>query len=220
MPGPAFTTGDTVSLHPIEPEDHEFVQRGRNHADVRVPLTDTTIRSLSDVEEMLEDEEYHFLICVADQREATGDASSANEQSEFADEESGEERPASSAPERSEDPSSSESGTGDGPEPVGVVAFPWVRDNTKIGSLMYWVAPEHHGNGYVTEATALLLDYVFRECGFHKVNARVNASNPASAAVLENLGFQREGTRRAESIVDGDWDDMHLYGLLAEEWLN
>ena len=190
MPGPAFTTGDTVSLHPIEPGDHEFVQRGRNDPDVRVPLTDTTIRSLSDVEEMLEDEEYHFLICADVRSESARDASS------------------------------SESETGDGPVPVGVVAFPWVRDSTKIGSLMYWVAPEHHGNGYVTEATTLFLDYVFRECGFHKVNARVNASNPASAAVLENLGFQREGTRRAESIVDGDWDDMHMYGLLAEEWLN
>ena len=176
MPGPAFAEGDRVSLHPIEEEDYAFIQYGRNHPDVRVPLTDTTIRRLGDVEELFEDgAEYHFLICV--------------------------------------------DGDTDDPEPVGVVAFPWVRDSTKIGSLMYWVAPEHQGQGYVTEGTELFLDYVFRECGFRKVNARVNASNAASAAVLENLGFEREGTRRSESIVDGDWDDMHMYGLLAEEWL-
>jgi RimJ/RimL family protein N-acetyltransferase len=177
MPGPAFTEGETVSLHPIEDEDHEFIQYGRNHPEVRVPLTDTTIKSVDDVAEMLEDEEYHFLIC------------SHNEGDED-------------------------------PEPVGVVAFGWVRDSVKIGSLMYWVAPEYQGQGYVTEGTELFLEYAFRECGFHKVNARVNDSNAASAAVLEKLGFEREGTRRAESIVGGEYDDMHIYGLLADEWLD
>ncbi|WP_232686730.1 GNAT family N-acetyltransferase [Halobacterium zhouii] len=211
MPGPAFTEGDTVSLHPIEEEDYEFIQYGRNHPDVRVPLTDTTIRSSDDVEEMFEDgNDYHFLLCAAERSEDVEDANG---------------EAASSAAGGSEERSSSgeavsSTDDGDDPEPVGVVAFGWMRDNLKIGSLMYWVAPEHQGNGYVTEGTELFLDYAFRECGLHKANARVNASNGASAAVLENLGFEREGTRRQESIVDGEWDDMHIYGLLADEWLN
>jgi RimJ/RimL family protein N-acetyltransferase len=196
MPGPAFARGDRVSLHPIEEEDYEFVQYGRNHPDVRVPLTDSTIRTSGDVAEMFEDADYHFLICVDERSESTteasGDAADAAATTGY--------------------------GPEDGPEPVGVVAFPWVRESTKVGSLMYWAAPEHHGNGYVTEATALFLDYAFDECGFHKVNARVNEDNEASAAVLEKLGFEREGTKRAESIVDGEWTDMHMYGLLADEW--
>lgn len=64
MPAPAFTQGDTVSLHPIEDDDHEFVQRGRNHPDVRVPLTDTRIRTLEDVAESVGESDYRFLICV------------------------------------------------------------------------------------------------------------------------------------------------------------
>ncbi len=28
MPGPTFTEGTHVSLHPIEEEDHEFIQYG------------------------------------------------------------------------------------------------------------------------------------------------------------------------------------------------
>jgi len=177
MPGPAFATGDTVSLHPIEPEDHEFVQRGRNDPDVRVPLTDTTIRTLSDVEEMLEDESYHFLIC----------ASSAD---------------------------------GGGREPVGVVAFGYVSGTDERGSLMYWVAPEHQGNGYVSEATDLFLDYAFRECGFHNVSARVLVSNEPSAHTLEKLGFEQEGRRREAAVVDGEYEDMFTYGLLDREWLD
>jgi len=108
----------------------------------------------------------------------------------------------------------------DDPEPVGRVAFPWVFDSEQIGFLSYWVTPEHQGNGYVTEATELFLDYAFRERGFHKLDAHVNESNAASAAVLEKLGFEREGVRRQESFVDGDWEDSLSYGLLAEEWLD
>jgi RimJ/RimL family protein N-acetyltransferase len=199
MPGPAFKVGDRVSLHPIEPEDHEFLQRGRNHPETRVPLTDTDIRSLDDVEARLEDEEHRYLVCVADQREATDEtsgeaASSVADQREATDE------------------------TGDDPERAGGVAFSHVGSGDS-GNLTYWVAPEHRGNGYVTEATALLLDYAFRECGFHKVTGNAFVSNEASVAVLENLGFEREGRLRESGIVDGEYEDMYQYSILADEWL-
>ncbi|KZN25469.1 acetyltransferase [Haladaptatus sp. R4] len=174
MPGPIFTEGHSVSLHPIEKGDHEFVQYGRNHDGIRVPFSSVAIETSDDISELLDDDEYRLLICR----------------------------------------------TGDDPEPVGVVGFGWVAEETKIGWLLYWVIPEHHGNGYATEATTLFLDYAFRECGFHKVNAEVNASNAASAAVLENLGFEREGIDRQESFVDGNWMDQYKYGLLADEWLD
>jgi len=186
MPGPAFASGDSVSLHPIEGEDHEFLKYGHNHPDVRRPLGSITIRSRGDIAEEVEDDEYRFLVCVDERSESTGEAS----------------------------------GAGGDPEPVGVVALPWVFEDTKSGFLMYWIAPEHQGNGYVTEAIELLLDYLFRECGFHKVAAYVYESNDASAAVLESLGFVREGTLRDEIFSDGEWVDEYRYGLLAEEWLN
>jgi RimJ/RimL family protein N-acetyltransferase len=173
MPGPAFATGETVSLHPIEEEDYEFIQRGRNDPSTRVPLTDTSIRTLDDVAEMLEDRDYHFLICA----------------------------------------------DGDDPDPVGVVAFSYVREESSFGSLMYWVAPDHRGQGYVTEATSLLLDYAFGECGFHRIADRTLVTNEASIAALESLGCEREGRLRDACLLDGEWVDSYQYSLLAPEWL-
>lgn len=175
MPGPAFTRGDTVSLHPIEEEDHEFIQRGRNHPDVRVPLTDTRIRTLDDVAESVSEDDYRFLICI---RDDDGD-----------------------------------------PQSVGEVAFAYVHQEAERGALMYWIHPDHRGNGYVTEASELFLEYAFDECGFHKVTARVLVSNEPSARTLEKLGFQREGTRRESAILNGEYEDMYTYGLLDHEWL-
>ena len=214
MPGPAFTEGDTVSLHPIEEEDHEFIQRGRNDPSTRVTLGDTTIRRREDVAELFEDgAEYHFLVCVDEQSESTGHANGEGHSSSS--------RSSGRGPREDEgavsDPIPEE---GEDPEPVGVVAFGWVRNTVRIGSLMYWVAPEHRRQGYVTEGTELLLDYAFAERGFNKVNANVVESNDASIRTLESLGFEREGHQRRESFVNGEWEDMFTYGLLAEEWLN
>lgn len=176
MPGPAFTTGERVSLHPIEPEDYEFIQRERQRESARVPLGAPDIRTRDDVEERFGHAEYHYLVC-------------------------------------------EQSGTGaesHGPR-VGGVAL--TRADGDSGNLTYWVAREHRDQGYVTEATALLLEFVFRECGFHKVTGNTYVSNEPSVRVLESLGFQREGRLRDSGLVDGEFEDMYQYGILRREWL-
>jgi RimJ/RimL family protein N-acetyltransferase len=201
MPGPAFKRGDRVSLHPIEEEDHAFIQYGRNHPSTRIPLTDTDIHTLDDVQEMLADADEHFLICVDDQRESTEDGSG-------------------DAANSGEDPEDRTGyGPEDGPEPVGVVAFTWTSGPPKSGDMMYWAAPEHRGHGYVTEGVELFLDYAFRECGYHKVTAHALVTNEPSIAVLEGLGFEQEGRFREDHFVNGELVDAYRFGLLADEWL-
>lgn len=201
MPGPGFAFGDNVSLHSIEEEDHKFLQYGNNHPDIRRPLGSSTIRSRGDVAEMVEDDEYRFLVC----------RDKPSESSEQANDEA-----ARSVAERNE--SGGDRSQND-VEPVGVVALPWVFEDTQSAFLMYWVAPEYRGNGYATEGTELLLNYVFAECGFHKIVAYVHETNDASVAILESLGFQREGTLRQEVFTDGEWLDEYRYAILADEWL-
>ena len=190
MPGPVFAESDGVTLHTIEEEDLEFVQRGRNHPDIRRPLTDVDPQNGEQIQEYFENgisgggDGFGFLICRAE--DATEDG---------ADDEAD-------------------------PEPVGAVHIPWIRTKHGSGMLMYWVLPEHQGNGYVTEATRLVLDFAFEERRLAKVYAIVLESNVGSQRVLEKLGFEREGVHRKETFVDGERRDNYRYGLLAEEWLD
>jgi len=89
------------------------------------------------------------------------------------------------------------------------------RGSVEIG---YWIAPAHQGNGYATAAAAALVDYCFAERRLHKVNARVLAFNDGSRAVLEKVGFEREGCRREDFYLDGEYVDSDLYGIVADEW--
>jgi RimJ/RimL family protein N-acetyltransferase len=102
---------------------------------------------------------------------------------------------------------------------VGEVAIPWVNQPHGSGMLMYWAAPEYQGVGYISEATAVLLDHAFGERRINKVWAMVIEPNEPSQAVLEKLGFQREGTYKQETWYDGEYVDSRRYAILADDWL-
>lgn len=73
------------------------------------------------------------------------------------------------------------------------------------------------GHGYATEAARALLEWAFATLDLNRVQAAVDTRNPASARVLEKLGFVREGTLREDCIVDGVVSDSWVYGLLRRD---
>jgi RimJ/RimL family protein N-acetyltransferase len=108
--------------------------------------------------------------------------------------------------------------TDETPIPVGqVVLFDMDTDHGN-GELATWVDPDHWGEGYATEGTAVLLDHAFFERRLHHVRARALETNEGSRTVLENLGLEREGVQREEKFVDGQYVDVVCYGVLAREW--
>lgn len=73
------------------------------------------------------------------------------------------------------------------------------------------------GHGYATEAAGAVLDWAFGALDLNRVQAEVDTRNPASARVLEKLGFVREGTLRENCIVNGEVSDSWVYGLIRRD---
>lgn len=103
-------------------------------------------------------------------------------------------------------------------EPVGSVSLAPVQDARGWANLGAWIHPDHQGQGYATEACEALLDYAFGERGLRRISAAIVAPNEASRALAERLGFESEGVRREDALVDGEFVDRHYYGLLRREW--
>ena len=82
----------------------------------------------------------------------------------------------------------------------------------------YYVLPDYWGNGYASEAARLLVTYAFDELNAHRVEASVQADNPASRRVLEKLGFQKEGVKRDAFYKEGEYKDIQLWSLLTDEF--
>jgi RimJ/RimL family protein N-acetyltransferase len=87
--------------------------------------------------------------------------------------------------------------------------------NAEIGFLFQ---PEFHGHGYATEASRELLRIAFVDWDLHRLIARCDARNNASARLMQRLGMRQEAHFRRNEFIKGEWTDELVFALLAEEW--
>jgi [ribosomal protein S5]-alanine N-acetyltransferase len=74
------------------------------------------------------------------------------------------------------------------------------------------------GQGYMTEGLPLVLRDAFHRIGLHRVEANVQPSNVRSIALVERVGFRREGYSPRYLKIGGRWRDHVRYAILAEEF--
>lgn len=70
--------------------------------------------------------------------------------------------------------------------------------------------------GFMTEALKKGLDIMFNIYGLHRVEGNVMPSNKPSIAILEKLGFEREGLAKKYLQINGIWEDHIHYTKLNE----
>ncbi len=88
----------------------------------------------------------------------------------------------------------------------------------KAAELGYAIRRDLWGQGYATEAAAVVLDFGFATLGLHRIQAACGPDNAASQRVLAKLGFSYEGRMRDHVFTNGAWRDSLLYSLLETEW--
>ena len=84
--------------------------------------------------------------------------------------------------------------------------------STMIGDKAEWE------KGYATEAKMIFLNFVFEERGLNRINSSILDTNRASLKVQEKCGYKLEGTKRQAVYKGGQYIDLHILGLLREEF--
>jgi len=82
----------------------------------------------------------------------------------------------------------------------------------------YAIDPDYWGNGYATEALCGLLQHCFDHLRLENVEADHFIDNPASARVLQKLGFVRTGTDLATSAARLEPAPILLYRLTRTQF--
>jgi ribosomal-protein-alanine N-acetyltransferase len=93
-----------------------------------------------------------------------------------------------------------------------------VRGSFHSAYLGFYAFAGAERQGYMTEGLALVLDEVFEQLGFHRVEANVQPANAASTALVTRMGFRKEGFSPRYLFIDGDWRDHDRWAMLSEEW--
>jgi RimJ/RimL family protein N-acetyltransferase len=103
-------------------------------------------------------------------------------------------------------------------EVVGDCVLFWRSREHQRGEIGYVFNPAYHGRGLATEAAGALLRLGFEGLGLHRVVARCDARNTASARVMERVGMRREALHVHYEFVKGEWVDELIYAILRTEW--
>jgi RimJ/RimL family protein N-acetyltransferase len=103
-------------------------------------------------------------------------------------------------------------------EMIGDCSLRWASAEHRQAEIGFVFHPDHHGQGYATEAARALLALAFEELRAHRVFGRLEARNTASARVLERLGMRKEAHLIENEHVKGEWQSEVVYALLEREW--
>ncbi len=89
---------------------------------------------------------------------------------------------------------------------------------TQTAEIGWVLSPDQRGHGYATEAAAALLPVVFDGLEAHRVIARMDPANDASAAVAARIGMRREALHVEDAFIKGEWVDTLLSAMLEREF--
>ncbi len=107
------------------------------------------------------------------------------------------------------------------------------KSDKLVGAIMYFqsfthidgseiayriLRPEDRGKGYMSEALALFVAYVFGIKPVNRFMLRIFPENMPSKKLAEKCGFKYEGTLRQAMFHNGRFMDIDLFGLMRQDW--
>ena len=101
---------------------------------------------------------------------------------------------------------------------VGDVVLFWHSRVHRGGEIGYVLNPDFAGHGYATEAAHALLRLGFDDLGLHRIVARVDERNDASAKLARRLGMRQEARLVHNELFKGEWSTELDFAMLADEW--
>jgi len=102
--------------------------------------------------------------------------------------------------------------------PVGDIAVVHKDDRVGMMHIGYCIGRDYWHQGITSAAFQLVIDYLFREVGVNRVEARHDPRNVSSGKVMLKCGLRYEGTLR-----QADWNnqgvcDAAYYAILAKDY--
>jgi len=101
---------------------------------------------------------------------------------------------------------------------IGEVSLIWRSVADQQAEVGYILHPDGQGRGLATEAGRAMLGFAFEVAGMHRVYARCDARNVASAKVMARLGMRQEAHFREHAHFKGRWDEELIFAILDRDW--
>ena len=107
-----------------------------------------------------------------------------------------------------------------GDEPIGNISVVRINPATDCAAMGYAMSRAHWRKGIMPEALKALVDFLFDEVGFNRIEAEHDVNNPASGKVMEKAGLRYEGTLRQSGRSNQGIIDVVWRAILKQDWRN
>lgn len=81
----------------------------------------------------------------------------------------------------------------------------------------YSLDKQYNGNGYMTEAIRLVVEFAFNELLLHRIEAGAMPHNIGSISVLEKANFCKEGIAKMSVKINGKWEDHQMFAIISDK---
>ncbi|HHT44783.1 MAG TPA: GNAT family N-acetyltransferase [Fastidiosipila sp.] len=100
---------------------------------------------------------------------------------------------------------------------IGTISVVDKNDLVRLAHIGYCIGRAFQGKGYMTEAFKRLIEFLFEDVGYNRIESRYDPNNPASGRVMQKAGLKFEGTMR-----QADWNnqgvcDTNMYAILKSD---
>lgn len=101
---------------------------------------------------------------------------------------------------------------------IGTCGFTAIDEDSNFAEVGYVLHPEYHGQGLMTEALKEVIRFGFEVLCVERIEAKHMEGNERSAAVMKRCGMQHEGLLRRRMIIKNNYESIHLYSILKQEY--
>jgi ribosomal-protein-alanine N-acetyltransferase len=102
---------------------------------------------------------------------------------------------------------------------IGVTGLSEFSPRNARATIGTWLGCGWWGSGANAESKRLMAGVAFAHLGLRRLTAWTNVRNGRAQRALERAGFRREGVLRGWEDLDGQRQDVVVFGLLREDWL-
>lgn len=102
-------------------------------------------------------------------------------------------------------------------KPIGNISVVHVKEKTRCALMGYCMSRTHWGKGIMPEALRAVIDFLFGEVGFNRIEADHAVGNPKSGRVMAKAGMTYEGTSRQAGWSNQGIIDVSRWAILKSD---
>lgn len=100
---------------------------------------------------------------------------------------------------------------------IGIIGLYRINKPDFRSEVGYILNPKFHGQGIISEAIKLVIEYGFEKCHFHTITAIIDPRNTASEKVLQRANFQKEAHFKEDFYFNGEFLDSVHYTIINKK---